>query len=92
MTDDQVRNLASQSPIRSLTTRLGELKEEADKRINDLASTLKHIDETRELLNQHGLVMTVDLGPIGNAAAHARTAQLADAQTEWFTLPREAVA
>jgi ABC-type enterochelin transport system substrate-binding protein len=74
----------TQHPVRALTSRLGELKEEADRRIADLESTLRHIDETKQLLNEHGLTMVVDLGPVGNAAAHARTARLADSSSGGF--------
>jgi hypothetical protein len=80
--------LVSQSPVRALTSRLGELKEEADRRIRDLESTLKHIDETKQLLNEHGIQMVVDLGGPGNAFQHARTAQLADRDTPHFALPK----
>jgi hypothetical protein len=85
-----VTAVAQAKPILALTTRLGELKDEADRRIADLELTLRHIDETKQLLNEHGLTMVVDLGPVGNAAAHARTAAVADAQTERFSLPGRA--
>lgn len=76
-----------QSPVKALTSRLGELKEEADRQIANLAATLKHIDETCELLNQHGLPQLPDLGEIGNAAARARRAMIADEQADTFVAP-----
>ena len=87
MTADQITHLAQASPVKSLTARLGELKEQADREVANLETTLRHIDETRGLLNEHGISMTVDLGPVGNAAAHARTAALADKGRPVFSLP-----
>ena len=87
MTANEVRTLAQQSPIRSLSSRLGELKEQADREILNLTSTLRQLDGTRDLLDQHGLAMTVDLGPVGNAAANERRKQATpDART--FSLPK----
>lgn len=92
MTNEAARQLAQQSPVLAATTRLGELKAQADKEVANLCATLKHLDETRELLNQHGLQMVVDLGDIGNAAAVARR-QVADVKgTPVFALPERSVA
>lgn len=87
MTPSEITQLAQSNPTLSLSTRLGELKVQADRELANLEATLKRIDETKQLLNEHGLSMTVDLGPVGNAAAHARTAQLADSSTHGYTQP-----
>lgn len=99
MTTAEAHALATANPVRSLTTRLGELKEQADREIANLAATLKHIDETCALLKDHGLPQSVTLGPIGDSAAHARRAALADKGTPVFvaahhrdTLPTGAAA
>lgn len=85
--DQRIHSIATANPVRSLATRLGELKEQADREVANLETTLRHIDETKQLLNAHGLAMTVDLGDVGNAAAHARRAAVADATTATFALP-----
>lgn len=82
----------TQNPVRALTTRLGELKEEADRRIADLESTLRHIDETRELLNEHGIGLVVDLGPMGNAFQNARRALVDDNASETYVAPVHRIA
>lgn len=92
MTADKITQLAQQNPVRQLTSRLGELKEQADREVANLSMTLKALDDTRDILKAHGLTMTVDLGDIGNAAGHARRASLADAAAHAFTLPTERVA
>jgi hypothetical protein len=92
MTEETVRALAQQNPVRAMTARLGELKETADREILNLTSTLKAIDATRELLNGQGIAMTVDLGEIGNAAAHARRAVDADKGVAVFAMPARDVA
>lgn len=83
----RARHLATANPLRALAARLGQEKEEADILVARLEAKLKDIDETKALLNEHGLQMVVDLGPVGNAAAHARTAQLADSSTHGYTQP-----
>lgn len=79
--------LATQ-PTANLTRRLGELKVEADRHVANLATTLRDIDKTRHQLHQHGITMTVDLGPIGNAAAIARRQVDEHKDRPVFTMPK----
>lgn len=78
----------TQSPAPTLTRRLGELKVEADRHVANLATTLRDIDKTRHQLHEHGITMTVDLGPIGNAAAIARRQVDEHKDRPVFTMPK----
>lgn len=88
MTADQITQLAHANPVRQLTTRLGQETEEVTQLIDRLAAALKAHDHTCHLLNQHGLPQLPDFGEIGNAAARARRALLADQDTAGFSLPK----
>lgn len=90
MTADQITQLAQSNPTLNLSTRLGELKVQADKEIARLAQTLAHIDETTDLLKDHGVHMTLDLGDVGNAAQNARRAQVTDSGARTYTQPKAA--
>lgn len=87
MTPDRITQLAQANPVRTLTTRLGELKEQADREVANLETTLRHIDATCELLKQHGLPQSVTLGPVGDAAAVTRR-DLGKQQGQKFELPK----
>lgn len=92
MTDDTVRQLAQSDPVPTLTARWGRATAAARKTLDHLDADLRELDTVRELLRTHKLTVTEDLGPMGNAAAHARTAQLADSSTHGYRLPTERVA
>lgn len=79
--------LAAQ-PAPNLTRRLGELKVEADKHIANLTTTLRDIDKTRHQLHEHGIEMTVTLGPVGDAAAVARRQVDEHKDRAVFTMPK----
>ncbi len=67
-----VRVLAQTDPVPVLSTRLGQLAVEARKQLDAFVSTLRELDRTYDTLSEHGFGVTLDLGPIGNAAAAAR--------------------
>ena len=90
MTASEITQLANQSPVRALTTRLGELKDQADRELAHFVSTLKRIDETTDLLHAHGITTHVTLGPVGDSAAAARRDLAAQKPGRDFELPRSA--
>lgn len=93
MTVQEAHKLANQAPGIALMHQLGELKDKADREVAQLTMTLKQIDDTTALLKKHGfLEMTVTLGAVGDSAANARRAQLADKGRDVFELPRGAAA
>lgn len=63
---------ASGDPLPKISGNLGESVAEARRKIDDLTRILRHIDEHRDRLSEHGIEVVVDLGPIGNAAAAVR--------------------
>lgn len=82
----------TQNPVRALTTRLGEETETVNTLVDRLAQALKDLDKTCVLLNELGLPQLPDLGEIGNAAARARRAQLADSSSPGYVAPVHRIA
>ena len=62
----------TRDPAASLSERLGQLTETAHTRVFDLVGALRELDKVISDLAGHGVSVTVDLGPIGNAAASVR--------------------
>lgn len=54
MTVDRITQLAQSNPTLTLSTRLGELKVQADTELANLTRTLEQIDQTRDQLSEHG--------------------------------------
>lgn len=59
-------------PTENMAQQLGEEVTRAKGLIRDLERSLQRMDEAKEHLRGHGLVVEVDLGDVGNAAAAAR--------------------
>lgn len=92
MTNEAIRHVAQSNPVRALTSRLGEETELALTLVDRLSAALRDLDKTCELLNQHGLPQLPDLGEIGNAAARARRALIADEADKTYVAPIHRVA
>ena len=80
--------VVTRDPAASLSERLGQLTESAHTRVFDLVGVLRELDKVREQLEEHGITVQVDLGPIGNAAAAARRDLDRRDESPKFSLPR----
>jgi hypothetical protein len=67
-----VRELAQQDPVPNMTARYGQVVEDARKRLDLFVNCLRVLDGLQDDLAEKGVVVNVDLGPIGNAAAATR--------------------
>jgi hypothetical protein len=61
-------SLAQQDPVPNLVARWGQLATEARSRVQALEQTLRELDRTQAQLAERDLTVSVDLGPVGNAA------------------------
>jgi type II secretory pathway component PulM len=55
-------------PVTTLTTRFGQAASEARRKTDSLTSTMRELALVTHQLNEHGVEVQVDLGPIGNSA------------------------
>jgi hypothetical protein len=78
------------NPIETLTTRFGQTANDAKQQTERLATTLRELDHLADQLTEHHLTVSVDLGPIGNAAAAARRDLEKRKDAPAFKLPRPA--
>jgi hypothetical protein len=83
-----VRVLAQSDPVPNLATHLGGSVEVCRKHIEHLTNALRELDKLKEQLAEHKIVVEVDLGPIGNAAAAARRDLEKRSDSPTFSLPR----
>ena len=72
MTASTVRQLAQSDPVPNLTARMGNVAMATRNQIEGLVGLLRELDGLHDTLQEHSIDVTVDLGPIGNAAAAAR--------------------
>jgi hypothetical protein len=61
-------SLAQSDPTPNLVARWGQLATEARTRVQALEQTLRDLDRTQKQLADRNLTVSVDLGPVGNAA------------------------
>lgn len=83
-----IRNIAQSDPVPKLTQQYGEFTRMAKYMLADLTRILRHVDESAATLAEHGITVSVDLGPIGNAAAAARRDLEKQRDGNTFELPR----
>jgi hypothetical protein len=87
MTAAEATRLAQTDPTPTMVARFGEYQMEARARLANLVITLRQIDTLREQLADHNITVSVDLGPIGNAAAAARRDLEKQRDTPTFQMP-----
>lgn len=87
MTPHAARQLAQSDPVENLAHQIGQEVTRATTLLADLERSLRRLDEKRELLRKRGLIVDVDLGDIGNAAASARRTLEAGKGKTTFRLP-----
>lgn len=75
-------------PVPTLMARHGHAIAQTRKRVDDLDQALRELDSVTEMLAEKKITVGADLGAVGNAARHARTAALADANVSAFELPK----
>jgi hypothetical protein len=83
-----VTQLAQSDPVPAMQQRWVESVQHARKLLDGLVRELRVIDSHAETLAEHGITVTVDLGPIGNAAAAARRDLERDTGKKPFEMPR----
>ncbi len=81
------RQLAQTDPTENLARAIGADVTRAKALLADLERALGLLDGNRELLRKRGLVVDVDLGDIGNAAAIARRLVEAGKDKPRFRMP-----
>jgi hypothetical protein len=72
MTAAEATRLAQTDPVPNLSSRWGETVTSARCALADLVTQLRALDDLHDQLAEYKLDVSVDLGPIGNAAAAAR--------------------
>lgn len=87
MTIAEARAIAQSDPVPNLTANWGTLAAKARHRVDELNSLLRELDKTTAALAEKGMVVSVDLGPVGNAAAAARR-DLEKQKPHTFELPK----
>ena len=70
---------------------IGERRTDALRQLAALEGTLRHLDDLAAMLKECGVSYSVNLGPIGDAAAAARRVEAAG-RTQKFALPGKASA
>jgi hypothetical protein len=90
MTAAEATRLAQSDPVPNLTRQYAECTQAAKKHLEYLVTELRAIDNLADTLTEHGLTVSVDLGPIGNAAAAARRDLEKRKDAPAFKLPRPA--
>jgi hypothetical protein len=88
MTADPVRQLAQANPVPNLTAQWTDHVMQARRLVGMLTSELRSIDDVQNSLGDHEIRVSVDLGPIGNAAAAARRDLEKQKPGTKFELPR----
>lgn len=90
MSPAEARTLAQSDPVPTLTARWGTASAAARRSVERLVSDFRELDKVRSLLKEHGLTVSEDLGPVGNAALAAwrTTEEHARTHTSTFSLPR----
>ncbi len=81
------RHMAQADPTENLARAIGADVTLAKCMIADVARILERLDGNRELLRKRGLVVDVDLGDVGNAAAAARRQVEAGKGKTTFRMP-----
>jgi hypothetical protein len=84
-----VRIVAQQDPVPTIVTRWGDAVHTARARVAALTDSLRELDKIAGTLAEKGVVVHVDLGPIGDAAAAARR-DLEQEPARTFALPKPA--
>ena len=72
MNEAAVRQIAQSNPVPNLSARWTDATVRARHAIEDATVCLRQIDDLADQLAAHNVTVSVDLGPIGNAAAAAR--------------------
>ncbi len=67
-----VRIIAQQDPVPTMTARFGVAVATAGKQVANLTDTLREIDKIAGQLHERGITVNVELGPVGDTAAAAR--------------------
>lgn len=88
MTAAEATRLAQSDPVPNMTEQVGQLTADLRSTIAGLTSQLRALDTRIETLReQHDITVSVDLGPIGNAAAAARRDLERERDTPTFRMP-----
>jgi hypothetical protein len=87
-TGRRTRELAQQDPVPNLSANWASAAVGARTAVERLTTLLRDLDKTRDQLLEHGIEVSVDLGPIGNAAAAARRDLEKKRDTPAFEMPR----
>ncbi len=81
------RHMAQADPTENLARAIGADVTRTKALLADLERALALLDGNRELLRKRGLIVDVDLGDIGNAAAAARRVLVAGKARTTFRMP-----
>jgi hypothetical protein len=87
MNASEATRLAQTDPTPQMVARFGEYQLEARSRLAYLVDTLRNLDKLADELAEHAITVSVDLGPIGNAAAAARRDLEKQRDQPTFTMP-----
>lgn len=87
MTAAESTRLAQSDPVPNLNNQWVTAVVNARVHLRDLTRALRELDKTAETLLEHDITVSVDLGPIGNAAAAARRDLERKNDTPTFKLP-----
>jgi ABC-type phosphate/phosphonate transport system substrate-binding protein len=82
-----VRVLAQSDPVPNLTARWAAYVKQAGDLVSELSAVLRDLDKTADQLAEHKVTVSVDLGPIGNAAASTRRDLEKRSDTPTFKMP-----
>jgi hypothetical protein len=87
MTADAARVIAQSDPFPNVNAQWGQAVAEANRKVRSLITTLRELDGLTAILEEHGITVSVDLGPIGNAATAARRDLEKQRDTPTFQMP-----
>lgn len=88
MTAAEATRLAQSDPVPNISANWTAYAVAARTAVEKLTGILRDLDKTTEQLAEHDITVSVDLGPIGNAAAAARRDLEKRRDEPTFEMPR----